>query len=355
MDGSELFETAYGSFWSAAVGLLAVASLATGCERLLTAEHAGTIAEDTEWSGLHRVTDDLVVEGARLRVRCGTMVRVEPGATVRVREGGRIVSGGRQGCPITWTSTAEGEEGRWNGVAVQKGGRLVAQWTTFRYAGRYGASMFVARGGRAALTDTRIQEAAHGGLSVEEGGQLERADRLAFSGVRGVPVWVPASALGAVEAPNFESESAGIIVHGGLVDASARWAFPGHTVEVIDDIRVRAPVTIAAETRVTFGIGARMVVEHGGSVRARGNEQLGYRSAHRYVRLGFQPGSGIEIRESAGEGSRFEWVVFEGPAAHPTVPIRVAGDRPVEMVHTFQASEGARRERSGDTRSPGPS
>ncbi|MFB6374012.1 MAG: hypothetical protein ABEN55_13075, partial [Bradymonadaceae bacterium] len=298
----------------------------------MTAEHRGAITEQQEWSGLHRVTGDLVVDGAELRVRCGTMIRVEPGATVRVRSGGHIASEGREGCPVTWTSTAGGDGGRWNGIAVQEGGRLSAQWSTFRYAGRYGAAIHVARGGAASFAGSRIENAVHGGLSVDDGGELATSEGIAFASVAGVPIRVPASEIGAIVSPDLAASAGPIVVHGGLVDTSTDWAFPGHTVELVDDVRVRAELTVTAETRLEFGIGARMVLEGGGTFRARGDERLGYGSAHRYVHLVFQSGSGIDVRKSAGAGNRLEWVLIGGPAAHSTVPIRVAGDRRVEMV-----------------------
>ena len=76
---------------SIAIIFAAFVFLGSGCTGLMTEEHAGEITDNRVWSGLHRITDDLVVDGAELRVECGTHVAVEPGVTVRVGAGGRAL------------------------------------------------------------------------------------------------------------------------------------------------------------------------------------------------------------------------------------------------------------------------
>ncbi len=321
-----------------------------GCTELFTPTHAGELEHNVVWAGVHRLTDDLVVQGASLRLECGARIEAEPGVTIHVRDGGQIVSSGRPGCPVTWTRADSA--GHWNGLSVERGGTFAGAFSRISYAGRYGAAMHVERGGRVDLYETAIRHSADDGLSVDDEGRIARADRLEFSEIHGLSLRVPASELGAIQRPAIDESAGRIVAHGGLIDRRTSWDFPNRSIELVDDVRVRDRLEITAETRVEFGIGARMSIEAGGRLRAVGNARLGYDARHRYVRLSFQPGSSIAFREDAGSGSRLEWVLFEGPAARPTPPLHVADPAAVTVARSFRSATdctGLARRESPDT------
>lgn len=295
-------------------GLVAtVAAAVPVCSALVPEPHRGTIRGSQTWSGLHRISDDLVVRGGQIRLRCGTHVEMAPGTTVEVVDGGRIVSDGRPGCPVVWTSSArEPASGDWGGLVVRSGGELEVRETTVEYAGGGGAAIRVLDGGRAELQRTAVRSAPGGGLEVRPGGELEAAAGLEFSELQGDPVRAPADQLDVVEAPVLEGTPRSIVVLGGTVARPATWNFPGMTLQVVGDVHVRARTEVTAETSMYLFSDSTVSVESGGALRAVGGDDLGYGARRQWVRLNFGPESRLTIRRSSGPENLFRWVVVGG-------------------------------------------
>ena len=310
---------------------------AAGCQGVFPQDHSGVIEHNQVWSGVHRIVDDLVVDAAQVRIQCGTHVEVAPGATVEIAGGGQIISSGRPECPVVWTSAAaRPRPGDWNGIGVGAGSQFLATDTSIEYAGRHRAALHVAHRARAELERVRIYRSNYDGIRVERNGRLPLAENLRFSRVAETPLHVPAAALGVIENPVFHRSDSRLLVDGGVVTDRTMWDFPDLTVVLRDDVRVRAPIEISADTTLRFQTGARAIVEHGGIIRAKGRRELAYDSPHRFVRLDFQIGSGLEFRGSAGKGSLFRWTVFEGPASLDAVPLYIGESVEVDIEHSFR-------------------
>jgi len=291
----------------------AVAAAVPVFSALVPEVHSGTIRGSQTWSGLHRISDDLVVRGGQVRVRCGTHVEMAPGTTVELVDGGRVVSDGRPGCPVVWTSSSrKPTSGDWNGLVVRAGGELDARKTEIAYAGGGGAAVRVLEGGRASLERTVVHSAPGGGLEVRPGGELASAEGLQFWELQGDPVRVPADQLDVVEAPVLEETARTIVVLGGTVGRPATWEFPGMTLQVVGDVHVRAPTEVAAETSMYLFADSTVSVESGGAIRAVGGDDLGYGERRQWVRLNFGPESRLTIRRSSGPENLFRWVVVGG-------------------------------------------
>lgn len=292
--------------------------------------HRGTIETDQTWTGLHRISGDVVVRGADVHLRCGAHVEMGPGASLEVAAGGEIVSKGQSGCPVVWTTgSSQPEAGDWDGIVVTSGGRLEARHTTVAYAGGGGAALRILDGGQTALERLAIRHAATGGLEVRPGGELVRARGLEFSQLEGDPVRAPAGPLDVLEQPVFENTPRSIVVLGGEVAEPAKWSFPGTTLQVVGSVRLRAVTELTAETSLYLFPDSSITVGSGGALRAVGSAGLSYSARRRWVRLYFGPESRLTIRRSASPQNLFRWAMIGGAGR-----FRVEQGADVQFEHT---------------------
>lgn len=273
----------------------------------------GIVRHDQVWEGIQHVTGDLVIRGAEVRIRCGTHIQVANAAQIEIGRDARLVSAGRTGCPVVWTTQQDGPKpGDWGAIEVRDGGGFTATRTELEYGGADGAVVQVRAGGGADFEDVTFRRAAEGGLEVRPGGELERADQLEFVSVQGDSVRLPIDQLGRVRAPSFSDSRRSIVAFGGVVDESVRWNFPFLSIEIVGDVRIRARASIGEETRVRLFPYTVVTVESGGAIRALGDGRLSYRAKHRWVHLAFGPESRLEITSSAESDNLLRWTVLSG-------------------------------------------
>ncbi|MBL9103447.1 MAG: hypothetical protein JNL82_21050 [Myxococcales bacterium] len=211
--------------------------------------------------GVVPVTEDLVIDGGSLTLEAGASLAFKDGVglTVGFNEPAKLIIKGTAEAPVVFTSGGDRAAGVWRGVTLHaKASRSSVEGLVIEYAGAGDEAALRVEAGEVTVTGTAIRESKTGLVVGETGGFL------AFSGNefkkigRPAAIEAPPQALGGLGGGNRFDGGAFVLVLGGTVKKSARWAPIGAPLVISEAVGVdgdggqRTTLELAAGLELKF-------------------------------------------------------------------------------------------------------
>ena len=215
------------------------------------------------------VTDDYHVNGAQLTIEPGVTVRFRDGATLNIgySDSAKLIVKGTAEAPVTFTAAGDKVPGVWGGVRLhQHADRSSIDHLIMEFAGKDGAEAFKVEAEDVVLTGLTLRGTKGIGVGVGQHGSFARFSGNTFDQIAKFPVSLGASAVGGLEQGNRFPAGLSVQIYGGTITGSVRWGNVGVPYFVSEDIHVegdqgvRGTLEIAAGVEVRMGSSARIIV-----------------------------------------------------------------------------------------------
>jgi hypothetical protein len=215
------------------------------------------------------VIDDYHVNGAQLTIEPGVTVRFRDGATLNVgySDSAKLIVKGTPDAPVTFTPAGDKVPGVWGGVRLyQHADRSSLDHLVMEFAGKDGAEALKVDADDVVITGSTLRGAKGVGIGIGQHGSLAKFSGNTFEDIAKFPVSLGATAVGGLEEGNRFPPGSLIQIYGGTITGSVRWGHVGIPYYVSEDIHVegdggaRGTLEITSGVEVRMGSSARVIV-----------------------------------------------------------------------------------------------
>ncbi len=245
-------------------------------------EHSGTINADETWgTGVHLITDDVYVSGARLTIEPGAIVKFTESTSLLIGYGGNgdnseLIANGTIDNPILFTSNANSPTpGDWDRILFGKGTLSTSRmkYCTINYGGGYGTSSGMIELDNTSVTieNCTISQSAALGIDVNLDSYFESFINNSITNCANFAVELFPDAVHTIGVGNIIDNAMGISVLGGdYTKQNETWLKQTVPYIIQSDVYVGnstgCVLNIVPGTQLDFKDGSSLMVAYGSSM-----------------------------------------------------------------------------------------
>lgn len=286
--------------------------------------HESRIDNDETWSSKqsHIITDDVLVENATLTIEAGSVVKFQPGTSLKIQNGGLIIASGTASDSIRFT-TAKADSA-WNLIEINsqaEGSRF--NHCVFKNGGSSDdslAAMVLCRAGQVSITNSTFRNSQTNGLRIFPEAQLIAFNNNKFRENELAPVLLPASKVSSITSNNsFTGNGNDIIriIEADVITENAKWRAQNVPYQFAVDFNVTEfALEFAPGVKLQFESFIKFTIGYKGGLLAQGTSD----STIEFRGVESQPGfwQGVLLKEgNLTEKNQFHHCVFSGGGSTP--------------------------------------